>query len=377
MIFIYILCYLFLCGFSIFIMDGNKDDALKCFKIGKEALESGDRARAIKFLSKARRLDPSLPVDDIISSIESDPNTNPNGPSAEPNSKPSDQSTIRHRGPSTGASPSASSSSSPAYTEEQIAIVRQIKKTKDFYEILGVERSCTVEDVRKSYRKLSLKVHPDKNKAPGAEEAFKAVSKAFQCLSNDESRKKYDITGSDEPVYQPRTHTRAARGFNGFYDSDIDAEEIFRNFFFGGMPPARTQFRHFNFGQGVATGTADRNGSDGFNLRALIQLLPVILIILLQFLPSSDPIYALSRSYPYEYKFTTERGVNFYVKSSKFEQDYPVGSVQRVRLEKQVEKDYFTILAQNCRLEIQRQQWGFIKETPHCDMWQKFQYSPA
>ncbi|KAK9225331.1 hypothetical protein WN943_010372 [Citrus x changshan-huyou] len=68
------------------------------------------------------------------------------------------------------------------------------------------------------------------------------------------------------------------------------------------------------------------------------------------FLPSSDPIYALSRSYPYKYKFTTERGVNFYVKSSKFEQDYPVGSVQRVRLEKQVENDYSTILAQNCRL---------------------------
>ncbi|KAH9800594.1 hypothetical protein KPL71_000726 [Citrus sinensis] len=95
-------------------------------------------------------------------------------------------------------------------------------------------------------------------------------------------------------------------------------------------------------------------------------LLHVILIIRLRFLPSSDPIYALSRSYPYEYKFTTERGVNFYVKSSKFEQDYPLGSVQRVRLEKQ-----------NYRLEIQPQQWGFIKETPHCDMWQKFQYSPA
>ncbi|KAK9226059.1 hypothetical protein WN943_011105 [Citrus x changshan-huyou] len=57
----------------------------------------------------------------------------PNGPSAEPNSKPSDQSTIRHRGPSTDASTSASSSSSPAYMEQQIAIVKQIKKTKDYY----------------------------------------------------------------------------------------------------------------------------------------------------------------------------------------------------------------------------------------------------
>ncbi|KAK9205782.1 hypothetical protein WN943_016052 [Citrus x changshan-huyou] len=80
------------------------------------------------------------------------------------------------------------------------------------------------------------------------------------------------------------------------------------------------------------------DGSDGFNLCALIQLLPVILIIFLQFLPSSDPIYAFSRSYPYEYKFTTEIGVNFYVKSSKFEQDYPVGSVQRVRLESKLKR---------------------------------------
>ncbi|KAK9994674.1 hypothetical protein SO802_024377 [Lithocarpus litseifolius] len=101
-----------------------------------------------------------------------------NGTSAP--SKPSDQPSVRHRGPSSSASASAS------YTEEQIAIVRQIKKKKDYYEILGVEKSCTVEDVRKAYRKLSLKVHPDKNKAPDAEEAFKAVSKAFQCLSNEE-----------------------------------------------------------------------------------------------------------------------------------------------------------------------------------------------
>ncbi|KAK9986629.1 hypothetical protein SO802_031580 [Lithocarpus litseifolius] len=55
-------------------------------------------------------------------------------------SKPSDQPSVRHRGPSSSASASAS------YTEEQIAIVSQIKKKKDYYEILGVEKSCTVED---------------------------------------------------------------------------------------------------------------------------------------------------------------------------------------------------------------------------------------
>ncbi|KAK2646026.1 hypothetical protein Ddye_021221 [Dipteronia dyeriana] len=360
-------------------MDGNKDDALKCFKIGKEALESGDRARSLKFLTKARRLDPSLPVDDIISLIESEPDPTSNGPSAQETSKPADQSSVRRRAPTTGSSSSSSTSAAGAgvsYTEEQIAIVRQIKRTKDYYEVLGVERSCSVEDVRKAYRKLSLKVHPDKNKAPGAEEIFKMVSKAFQCLSNEENRKKYDVTGSDEPVYQQRTHTRATHGFNGFYDGDVDAEEIFRNFFFGGMPPATTQFRHFDFRTGMGQRTGE-HGSGGFHLRALIQLLPVILIILLQFLPSSDPIYALSRSYPYEHKYTTQRGVNFYVKSGRFDQDYPMNSSERVKLERQVEKDYFSILAQNCRLEVQRQQWGFVRETPHCDLLRQYQAKEA
>lgn len=72
------------------------------------------------------------------------------------------------------------------YTDEHVHLVKQIKTKKDYYSILGVEKSCSVEEIRKAYRKLSLKVHPDKNKAPGSEEAFKKVSKAFKCLSEDE-----------------------------------------------------------------------------------------------------------------------------------------------------------------------------------------------
>ncbi|KAF4385105.1 hypothetical protein F8388_014238 [Cannabis sativa] len=363
-------------------MDGNKEDALKCLRIGKEAMEAGDRNRARKFFTKAQRLDPTLSVDDLLSEVEkesggerspSDADASSNGPSDSTSSKPSDQPSLRQRVPSTGSS-SSPSSATGAHTLEQIAIVREIKKKKDYYEILGVEKSCSVEDVRKAYRKLSLKVHPDKNKAPGAEEAFKSVSKAFQCLSSEESRRKYDLVGSDEPVYERRTTRHAAHGFNGFYDADVDAEEIFRNFFFGGMAPA-TQFRGFSFGTGMGhrQQQPDHNGSGGFNVRALIQILPVLLILVLNFLPSSEPIYSLSRSYPYEYKFTTQKGVNYYVKSTKFEQDYPLDSRERSSFEDQVEREYFGILNQNCRLEIQRRQWGFIRETPHCDMLQRFQ----
>ncbi|XP_059635085.1 chaperone protein dnaJ 49-like [Cornus florida] len=362
-------------------MDGNKDDALKCLKISRDALEAGDRTRALKFINKARRLDPSLPIEDLLSKLEGksgDPSSNgPTNESSSDSSKMADinnsNSGTRRRASATGSSAGSSSTTSVAYTEEQISIVREIKRKKDYYEILGLEKSCSVEDVRKAYRKLSLKVHPDKNNAPGAEEAFKAVSKAFQCLSVEESRKKYDLVGSDEPVYERHTTRRAAQGFNGFYEAEFDADEIFRNFFFGGMnPAATTQFRGFNFGPGVGARMGDQ-GSGGFNVRALIQLLPVLLILLVNFLPSSDPIYTLSRTYPYEHRFTTQKGVNFYVKTTKFEQDYPPNSPERVAIEERVEKDYYSLISQNCRLELQRLQWGFTRETPYCDMLKRFE----
>ncbi|KAK7281631.1 hypothetical protein RIF29_09788 [Crotalaria pallida] len=357
-------------------MDGNKDDALKCLKIGKDALEAGDSARALKFVSKARRLDPTLNVDDLLSAIEKDSGDQPPaaasaGPSepSSPSKAASDQPSIRRR----ASAPGSGSSAAATYTEEQITVIREIKRKKNYYEILGVEKSCTVEDVRKAYRKLSLKVHPDKNKAPGAEEAFKAVSKAFQCLGNEESKRKYDVSGEDEAVYERRANRPATRAYNGYYEADIDAEEIFRNFFFGGggMAPA-TNFGGFSFGAGMGHRPAE-HGSGGFNVRALIQLLPILLILLVNFLPSSDPIYTLSRSYPYEHQFTTAKGVNYYVKSTtKFDQDYPSSSPERATIEDKVEREYFSILHQNCRLEMQRRQWGYIREMPHCDMLQKF-----
>lgn len=361
-------------------MDGNKDEALKCLKIGKDALGLGDRARALKFISKAKRLDPSLPVDDLFSTLQGNP-VNESSKSSESGAGDGDSSGVRRRVPPTGSSSgSGSGSGSGSCTDEQITIVREIRRKKDYYDILGLEKSCSVEDVRKAYRKLSLKVHPDKNKAPGSEEAFKKVSKAFQCLSVDENRKKYDLVGSDEPVYERHTtRHRAHQGFgsNGFFhEGDVDAEEIFRNFFFGGMNPrtTTTQFTGFNFGPGMGTRTAD-NGSNGFNMRALLQLLPVLLILLVNFMPSNEPVYSLSRTYTYEHRYVTQKGVNFFVKSRNFEQDYPMNSPERIQLEGRIEHEYLSILSHNCRLETQRLHWGYQRNTPNCDMLKQFDAS--
>jgi len=51
----------------------------------------------------------------------------------------------------------------------------RIRRCKDYYEILGLPKDCTDDDMKKSYKKLALKFHPDKNKAPGATEAFKGA----------------------------------------------------------------------------------------------------------------------------------------------------------------------------------------------------------
>ena len=68
---------------------------------------------------------------------------------------------------------------------------------KDYYKILGINKSASDDDIKKAYRKLALKYHPDKNKAPGAEERFKEVAEAYEVLSDKKKRDIYDIHGEE------------------------------------------------------------------------------------------------------------------------------------------------------------------------------------
>lgn len=68
---------------------------------------------------------------------------------------------------------------------------------KDYYKILGVSRSATDDDLKKAYRKLALKYHPDKNKSPDAEERFKEVAEAYEVLSDKKKREVYDQCGEE------------------------------------------------------------------------------------------------------------------------------------------------------------------------------------
>ncbi len=128
---------------------------------------------------------------------------------------------------------------------------------RDFYEILGIDKNATAEEIKKAYRKVAIKFHPDKN--PGnkeAEEKFKEAAEAYEVLSDAEKRAHYDRYG----------HARAGAG--GYGGHTMNMEDIFSQFgdiFGGGGSP----FDSF-FGGGTSRG--GRRQRKGSNLRIKLKL---------------------------------------------------------------------------------------------------------
>jgi curved DNA-binding protein len=85
---------------------------------------------------------------------------------------------------------------------------------KDYYKILGVSKGASADEIKKAYRKLALKYHPDKNPAKSAEEKFKEVSEAYEVLHDKDKREKYDRLGADWKQYESAGPGRGGFDFN-------------------------------------------------------------------------------------------------------------------------------------------------------------------
>lgn len=102
-------------------------------------------------------------------------------------------------------------------------------KYKDYYKILGVAREASAEDIKKAYRRLARKYHPDVSKEAGAEEKFKEVGEAYETLKDSEKRAAYDQLGSYQagqefrppPEWERQFHTQFDPGASGFEDLDL------------------------------------------------------------------------------------------------------------------------------------------------------------
>jgi molecular chaperone DnaJ len=131
---------------------------------------------------------------------------------------------------------------------------------RDYYEILGVGNSASKEELKKAYRKIAVKYHPDKNPDnPAAEDKFKEAAEAYEVLSDDQKRQQYDRFGHEG--------MRGSGGFGG--GGGMSMDDIFSQFgdVFGGHNP----FESF-FGGGGGGGSRRSSGRRGSNLRIKIAL---------------------------------------------------------------------------------------------------------
>jgi len=132
---------------------------------------------------------------------------------------------------------------------------------RDYYEVLGVAKSASPEEMKRAYRKLALEWHPDRNKAKGAEEKFKEINEAYSVVSDPKKRQTYDQFGASafEPgagngagsgpfgggfrQSGPFSYSTSDMGGNPFGDMGVDPFEIFEQFFGGGFSGRQSRTR--------------------------------------------------------------------------------------------------------------------------------------
>lgn len=311
-------------------IEGNKDEAERCIDIADSAFAQAKFDKAERFLLKAERLYPTNRAKELLNRVKVASAHNGGSPNT---ASETPQADVRKR-----RAPQAQATPSKEYTSDQVEAVRRINtKCKDYYEILGVTKEATDSDVKKAYKKLALQLHPDKNHAPGAAEAFKAIGNAAAVLTDAERRKQYDVRG-EEPTHGPASHQRHQYYARGF-ESDMTAEELF-NMFFGASGQHVYTRRRFT------RETEQRETHNG-----LVQLLPVLVLVMLSMMSGffiNDPIYSLQHSSKFPVpRETYNLKVPYYVKEN-FHSDYQ-GSLRR--LEMSVEEEYLVNLRHACQRE--------------------------
>ena len=247
----------------------NRDEAEKCLVVARRLLEQVDTAdadaahaaldRALKYAEKGKR--PTRTPRALPRTRSSRRSSRSGARSGRARADLGDVGARARdgRAPGTGGAPGSGAGAqpraslfrpraSPTTTKEEIvkgtpeqeALMAKVRRTSDYYEMLGVSRGASDDEIKKAYRKLALKLHPDKCKATGAEDVFKSVSKAFACLSDADKRAAYDRYGTEDPTSlggRAGGSGFAARGPGAAYhrEEDIDPSEIFNMFFGGGF----------------------------------------------------------------------------------------------------------------------------------------------
>ncbi|KAJ8418215.1 hypothetical protein AAFF_G00139240 [Aldrovandia affinis] len=337
-------------------MESNRDEAERCFQIAVTALRNNQTDKAQRFLEKAYKLFPTDKTKALLESVTQNGQSFSRSDECEEN----DASGVRQRKPTEEESTmgqKAADSAKP-YTSDQLDAVKRIKQCKDYYEILGVDRNASEEDLKKAYRKLALKFHPDKNHAPGATEAFKAIGNAYAVLSNVEKRKQYDQFGEEKA--HPSRQGQAPADYNRGFEADISPEDLFNMFFGGGFPSSNVHVYsngRMRYTYNQRPERRERQGDGGLAL--FVQLMPIVILIVVSALSQmmvSNPPYSLSTRSSIGHtqkRLTGTLKVPYYV-GEHFSEEYAGTKLKSV--ERSVEEDYISNLRNNCWKEKQHKE---------------------
>ncbi|KAL0489430.1 DnaJ [Acrasis kona] len=216
----------------------NKDAAIDYLIVAHNALQSKDYEKSSRLVRKALSLDSSLcpRKEDLISSqchlfarfnsceeILTFINESSSG-------KSKSSQTRQQTKPKVEEEPEEI-----RYTDADVKEVKEmLAKQGNHYKVLGLEKSATADDVKRAYRKLALKFHPDRNTAPHSAEAFKLVSSAYVVLSDEAKRSRYDRFGTDEEQAANMQRNPFGHGMQGghfHFNGDEDMFDLFSQMF--------------------------------------------------------------------------------------------------------------------------------------------------
>ena len=151
-------------------------------------------------------------------------------------------------------------------------ICKELLKKKDYYDILNIKKDANESEIKRAYKKMAIKFHPDKNDSKLAEECFKKISEAYQCLSNPEKKNFYDKYGNEEEFKQ-----KYYQANHRYYQEEMDPFEAFNMFFGNGFFPNRgTRFYY----------SSDNEEGQTRNNRSIIHFLPIIMLLIVYILPN-------------------------------------------------------------------------------------------
>lgn len=328
----------------------NKEQAERALELGQQYLRSGNPVKALKLFNKSKTLYPLPGITTWCSKAaaaireQQKPKTSHRKPSSSSSSSSYSRSSSSSSSSSSGprmrrarSAPDAPSSS--ARPTDPLVIEVMSKKNGHYYDILGIPNTATASQIKKAYRKMALKLHPDRNQTPGADAAFKRVGAAYAVLSDEQKKKEFDRWGppedenqTDGQAQQSRGFGRRRRGGGVYYEDEIDPNDIFRAFFGGGFPQGNVyRYQSGSFQRDDSDGSQNRGNAEP--LAQMLRLLPLLLLFLFTFLQipqQQTRVFSMQQTRRFQKARTTKGRCKSGISYAKCKND-PEDSLQGIR----------------------------------------------